>query len=277
MGAEIAFNYENRNPIFSIIYKCRMCNFAAIMNTDAMSSQITPYKNSGESKGEQVEKMFDNISGNYDFLNRLITFRMDKRWRQRVLKLIADQNPESILDIATGTGDMAILFASTKATNILGVDISQGMLNVAEEKIKAQQLQNRIKTAIQNSEDLKLGDNSFDVVTVSYGIRNFDNLEKGLSEMFRVNKPGGITVILETSVPSNPIIKAGYLFYTKAIMPNLARLFSKDKDAYKYLSDSAVKFPSGKAFEAILQKVGYKNVKTYPQMGGASSIYYAEK
>lgn len=247
------------------------------MHTEAMGSQITPYKDSKETKGEQVEKMFDNISGNYDFMNRLITFRMDKGWRKKVLQIIAKQEPESILDIATGTGDMAILFAATNAKQILGVDISQGMLQVAASKIKAKNLQDRIKTAIQNSEHLTFADNSFDVVTVSYGIRNFDDLEKGLSEMYRVNKPGGITVILETSVPSNALIRAGYLFYTRSIMPNLAKLFSKDKDAYKYLSDSAVKFPCGKEFEAILQKIGYKNVKTMPQMGGASSIYYAEK
>ena len=242
-----------------------------------MATQITPYKDSSETKGEQVEKMFDNISGNYDFMNRLITFRMDKGWRKKVLQIIAKHQPQNILDIATGTGDMAILFAETQAKEILGVDISQGMLSVAEEKIKTKNLSTRIKTEIQNSEKLNLKDNSFDVVTVSYGIRNFDDLEKGLSEMYRVNKPGGITVILETSVPSNAIVRAGYLFYTKAIMPNLAKLFSKDKDAYKYLSDSAVKFPCGKEFEAILQKVGYKNVKTMPQMGGASAIYYAEK
>lgn len=241
------------------------------------STQVRPYKDSTESKGQQVEKMFDNISGNYDFMNRLITFSMDKSWRKKVLNLISAKNPDSILDIATGTGDMAILFSKTAAKQILGVDISQGMLQVAEEKIKAAGLEQRIKTAIQNSEHLQLADNSFDAVTVSYGIRNFEHLEQGLAEMYRVNKPGGITVILETSVPTNPIIRAGYLFYTKAIMPNIARLFSKDKDAYKYLSNSAVKFPCGKAFEDILKKTGYKNVKTYPQMGGASSIYYAEK
>lgn len=242
-----------------------------------MSTQITPYKDSSKSKGEQVEKMFDKISGNYDFMNRLITFRMDKKWRKRVLKLISNHQPESILDIATGTGDMAILFAETSAKKIVGVDISQGMLRVADEKIRAKNLQDRIKTEVQNSEQLQILDDCFDVVTVSYGIRNFENLKKGLSEMYRVTKSGGIVVILETSVPSNPIIRAGYLFYTRYIMPNLAKLFSKDKTAYSYLSESALKFPHGKEFEEILKSIGYKNVKTYPQMGGASSIYYGEK
>lgn len=242
-----------------------------------MSTQITPYKDSSKSKGEQVEKMFDKISGNYDFMNRLITFRMDKKWRKRVLKLISNHQPESILDIATGTGDMAILFAETSAKKIVGVDISQGMLRVADEKIRAKNLQDRIKTEVQNSEQLQILDDCYDVVTVSYGIRNFENLKKGLSEMYRVTKSGGIVVILETSVPSNPIIRAGYLFYTRYIMPNLAKLFSKDKTAYSYLSESALKFPHGKEFEEILKSIGYKNVKTYPQMGGASSIYYGEK
>lgn len=242
-----------------------------------MSTQITPYKDSSKSKGEQVEKMFDKISGNYDFMNRLITFRMDKKWRKRVLKLISNHQPESILDIATGTGDMVILFAETSAKKIVGVDISQGMLRVADEKIRAKNLQDRIKTEVQNSEQLQILDDCYDVVTVSYGIRNFENLKKGLSEMYRVTKSGGIVVILETSVPSNPIIRAGYLFYTRYIMPNLAKLFSKDKTAYSYLSESALKFPHGKEFEEILKSIGYKNVKTYPQMGGASSIYYGEK
>lgn len=242
-----------------------------------MSTQITPYKDSSKSKGEQVEKMFDKISDNYDFMNRLITFRLDKKWRKRVLKLISNHQPESILDIATGTGDMAILFAETSAKKIVGVDISQGMLRVADEKIRAKNLQDRIKTEVQNSEQLQILDDCYDVVTVSYGIRNFENLKKGLSEMYRVTKSGGIVVILETSVPSNPIIRAGYLFYTRYIMPNLAKLFSKDKTAYSYLSESALKFPHGKEFEEILKSIGYKNVKTYPQMGGASSIYYGEK
>lgn len=242
-----------------------------------MNTQVTPYKNSEETKGKQVEKMFDKISGNYDFLNRLITFRMDKKWRKNVLNIISKHKPESIIDIATGTGDMAILFSQTQAKKISAVDISQGMLNIADEKIKKKNLQDRITTGIQNSENLLIEDNSYDVVTVSYGIRNFGDLIKGLTEMYRINKHGGITVILETSVPNNAIMKAGYLFYTKYIMPNIAKLISKDKEAYKYLSDSAIKFPHGQAFEKILKDIGYKNVKTYPQSGGVSSIYYAEK
>lgn len=243
-----------------------------------MSTQsITPYQDSDKGKKEQIEMMFDNISQNYDFLNRMITFGMDKKWRDNVLQLLIENKPNNILDIATGTGDMAILFSKTEAKSIVGVDISEGMLNVAKEKIAKLNLQDRIKTEIQNSEDLKYSDHSFDAVSVTYGIRNFENLSKGLSEIHRVLNEGGVLVILETSQPSNPIIKAFYLFYTKMIMPLIARIFSKDKNAYKYLSSSAINFPYGEELKKIIQEVGFKDVALYPQFYGASTIYVAKK
>jgi len=242
-----------------------------------MTEQVTPYKSCPESKREQIKKMFNIVSGNYDFLNKVITWGMHKRWYANVLNLVAKRNPDTILDIATGTADMAILLSKTHAKYILGVDISQGMLAIANEKIQRLNLQEQIQTKIQDAENLDMPDNFFDVVTVTYGIRNFENLEKGLAESLRVLKPGGIMVILETSIPSNPFLRSGYRFYTKRIMPKIAGLFSKDKCAYAYLSKSAIKFPYGVELVSILQKMGFRNVKSIPQMGGISTIYSAEK
>lgn len=241
------------------------------------TEQLKPYQDREESKKEQVEVMFDNISGNYDFLNKMITFGMDGRWKRNVLKMLQKRNPKNILDIATGTGDMAILFAETKAEEIVGVDISRGMLDVADEKIKNLNLQDRITTEVQNSEDLSFEDNKFEAVTVGYGIRNFEDLEKGLSEILRVLEKDGVLVILETSVPKNALFRGGYMFYTKYIMPRLARLFSKDKSAYQYLSSSAINFPHGEEMKKILEAVGFKNVQVKPQFFGVTSIYYGEK
>jgi demethylmenaquinone methyltransferase / 2-methoxy-6-polyprenyl-1,4-benzoquinol methylase len=242
-----------------------------------MNAQVTPYKASAESKREQIEKMFNSVSGNYDLLNRIITWGMDKGWRNSVLELIAEKCPVTILDIATGTADMAILLSKTNAKYILAVDISQGMLAIANEKIQRLNLQGQIHTEIQDAENLAIPDNFFDVATVTYGIRNFENVEKGLAEILRVIKPGGIMVILETSIPDNPLLKFGYLLYTKRIMPKIASLFSKDKSAYTYLSESAIKFPYGREFAKTLEKTGFKNVKSIPQMCGISTIYCAEK
>lgn len=238
---------------------------------------IKPYQDSTEGKKEQVEKMFDNISEKYDLLNRMITFGMDRTWRKKVLKLVQKQNPQSILDIATGTGDMPILFSKTNATNIIGVDIAQGMLKVANEKILKLNLQNRISTEVQNAENLEFIDNTFDVVSVAYGIRNFESLDKGLSEIYRVLNKDGVLIILETSQPTIKIFKFFYLFYTKYLMPLIAKLLSKDKSAYQYLSSSAINFPYGSELKKIIEKVNFKSVELYPQFFGASMVYYAKK
>lgn len=238
---------------------------------------ITPYQNSEKGKKEQVEEMFDNISENYDFLNRLITFGMDRKWRRNVLQLLLEKEPRSILDIATGTGDMAILFSETKAKRIVGVDISAGMLKVAQEKINKAALEDRIELSVQNSEDLQFQDDTFDAVSVTYGIRNFETLTKGLAEIYRVLDQNGVLIILETSQPSNRLLKQMYLMYTRSIMPLITRLFSKDKNAYRYLSDSAVNFPYGEELKEIILAIGFKDVRLYPQFFGASTIYYATK
>ena len=242
-----------------------------------MADQINPYKDSNLGKKQQVEQMFDTISGNYDSLNRMISLGTDQGWRRKVLKMVSDTNPESILDIATGTGDLAILLSKSNAKRIVGLDLSAGMLEVGKTKVNALGLQNKIEMIQGDSENLPFQDNTFDAITVAFGIRNFENLEKGLSEILRVLKPNGIFVILETSVPTKFPFKQGYNFYMKTFMPLIGKVFSKDQKAYEYLSESAKNFPYGEKLNAILQKVGFKNVKHNPQTMGVATIYSASK
>jgi demethylmenaquinone methyltransferase / 2-methoxy-6-polyprenyl-1,4-benzoquinol methylase len=242
-----------------------------------MPKEITPYKDSSLSKKEQVAQMFDNISGNYDNLNRVISFGVDIKWRKKVLKLVAETNPEKILDIATGTGDLAILLAQTKAKKIIGLDISAGMLEIGKVKIEEKKLSQTIEMVLADSESMPFEENFFDAITVAFGVRNFEHLEKGLTEILRVLKPGGIFVILETSVPDKTPYKQGYNFYTKNILPLIGKLFSKDDVAYGYLSESAASFPYGEALNNILRKTGFINVKAMPQTFGVATIYSASK
>ena len=240
-------------------------------------SKITPYKNSDLGKKEQVTKMFDTISGEYDNLNRVISFGIDIKWRNKVVKIVEETTPENILDIATGTGDLAISLAKTSATKIVGLDLSPGMLDVGKVKVKAKKLDDKIEMVIGDSENLPFEDNSFDAITVAFGIRNFETLEKGLADILRVLKPGGIFVILETSVPTKFPFKQGYAFHSKVILPTVGKLFSKDKTAYTYLSDSANIFPYGEALNNILRQVGFTNVEDMPQTFGVATIYKASK
>jgi len=242
-----------------------------------MPKEITPYKDSSLSKKEQVAKMFDTISGNYDSLNRVISFGIDVKWRKKVLKLVADTNPEKILDIATGTGDLAILMAQTGAKKIIGLDISAGMLEIGVKKIEEKNLSQTIEMVLGDSENMPFEDHFFDAITVAFGVRNFEHLEKGLAEILRVLKPGGIFVILETSVPEKTPYKQGYSFYSKNILPLIGKLFSKDNVAYGYLSESAASFPYGEALNNILRKTGFINVKAMPQTFGVATIYSASK
>lgn len=242
-----------------------------------MSKNITPYKNSTLGKKEQVAKMFDTISGNYDNLNRVISFGIDIKWRKKVLDIVAKSNPETILDIATGTGDLAILMAQTMATKIIGLDIAAGMLEVGVKKIADKKLSNTIEMVLGDSENMPFEDNYFDAITVAFGVRNFETLEKGLKEILRVLKPNGVFVILETSVPDKTPYKQGYNFYSKNILPIIGKLFSKDDVAYEYLSESAAAFPYGEALNNILRKIGFINVKALPQTFGVATIYSASK
>lgn len=242
-----------------------------------MAEKIKPYKDSSLAKKEQVTQMFDTISENYDGLNRVISFGIDIKWRKKVLKLVAAKNPKTILDIATGTGDLAILMTQTNAQQIVGLDISAGMLEVGKQKIKQKNLDKRIEMVLGDSEKIPYSDNSFDAITVAFGVRNFENLELGLSEILRVLKPDGIFVILETSIPEKTPYKQGYRFYSRNVLPLIGRLFSKDNAAYGYLSESAANFPYGEVLNNILRKIGFIEVIAMPQTFGVATIYKATK
>ena len=221
--------------------------------------------------------MFDTISTNYDGLNRVISFGIDVKWRKKVVKIVERSNPDKVLDIATGTGDLAINLAKTGASKIVGLDLSEGMLAVGRKKIADQKLSEKIEMVQGDSENLPFEDNSFDAITVAFGVRNFENLKKGLEEILRVLKPGGVFVILETSVPTKFPFKQGYNFYTKNLLPLIGKLFSKDRDAYSYLSESAAAFPYGEKLNNILRKIGFKEVENKPQTLGVATIYVASK
>ena len=238
---------------------------------------MLPYKNKKSSKKTQVRQMFDGISPQYDLMNRIISGGIDIKWRKNVVSMLIEKQPERILDVATGTGDLAVALINTKASEIVGIDISEGMLDIGKQKVKNNQWDQRIKMQIGDSENIDYPDDYFDAATVAFGVRNFENLDKGLSEILRVLRPGGDLVILETAVPQNYLLRQFYHLYTQFIMPVIGKMFSKDKSAYQYLSDSAAAFPFGKAFNNILVKNGFIGVEDIPQTLGVASIYRAQK
>lgn len=239
-----------------------------------MPQPVTPYKNESATKKEQVATMFNNISKTYDFLNHFLSLGIDIIWRKKAIGELKKDNPQHILDVATGTGDFA--FESLKILNpqkIVGVDISQGMLDIAQEKIEKRNLSEKFEVKLGDSEQLLFDDNQFDAVTVAYGVRNFENLEKGLSDMLRVLKPGGKAVILEFSKPKVFPVKQLYSFYFHYVTPSVGKLFSKDNSAYKYLPESVEAFPDGRDFISLMERVGYRNTKNRPLAFGICSIY----
>ena len=242
-----------------------------------MSKVVKPYKDSSAGKKEQVATMFDNISKEYDGLNRVISFGIDVSWRKKVTKIVGKNNPKQILDIATGTGDLALMMSQLKPDKITGLDISAGMLEVGKQKIAKAQLSDTIEMVVGDSENMPFKDNTFDAITVSFGVRNFANLDKGLTEIRRVLKPNGTFVVLETSNPTKFPFKQGYKFYTSFILPIIGKIFSRDKVAYLYLSESANSFPFGEAFDNILQKNGFTNTEYKPVTFGVATIYSATK
>lgn len=234
---------------------------------------VLPYKDKKSTKKQQVADMFDNISPRYDFLNHFLSLGIDIRWRKKAIKLLKDIKPKNILDIATGTGDFAIESLSLNPDKVIGVDISEGMLNVGREKLKKRKLDSRISLESGDSENLPFEDNMFDAIIVAFGVRNFENLEKGLAEMYRVVRPGGKVVILEFSKPKRFPFKQLYNFYFKNILPTIGKTISKDNSAYTYLPESVKSFPDGIIFTSILDKLGFKNTECKPLTLGISSIY----
>ena len=237
-----------------------------------MSEKVTPYKSSNERKKEQVTKMFDTISKEYDSLNRVISFGIDIKWRNKVVEIVGKNNPETILDIATGTGDLAISLTKTSATKIIGLDISEGMLSVGRKKIEKLNLNNKIEMVLADSEEIPFEDASFDAITVAFGVRNFENLEKGLAEINRVLRPGGVAMILEFSKPKG-LFGVIFSIYNKTLLPLWGKLFSGDNAAYKYLPESVAAFPEGDEFKQIMTSVKYKNVTDRRLTFGICSIY----
>jgi len=238
---------------------------------------VVPYKDKSDAKKKQVAEMFDNISGNYDFLNHFLSLGIDIRWRKKAIKLLQKDNPKTILDIATGTGDFAIEALKLNPDKVIGVDISEGMLNVGREKMKKKGFADIIDMQSGDSENLHFDDQFFDAAIVAFGVRNFENLEKGLAEMNRVLKSGSKAVILEFSKPTIFPFKQLYNLYFRWILPSVGKLVSKDDAAYTYLPESVKEFPYGKEFLSILEKTGFKNVKCIPLTLGISSIYIGEK
>jgi demethylmenaquinone methyltransferase / 2-methoxy-6-polyprenyl-1,4-benzoquinol methylase len=238
-----------------------------------VGTAVKPYNTEDKSKKEEVAQMFDNISKRYDFLNHFLSLGIDKIWRKKAVKMLREIQPKKILDLATGTGDFAIASLKLNPTEIVGMDISDGMLDVGRVKMKKNGYDSIISMRNGDSENLPFEDNYFDALTVGFGVRNYENLEKGLAEMLRVVRPGGKLVILEFSKPKKFPVKQYYAFHSKYIIPFFGKRISKDSSAYAYLPESVAAFPEGKNFENILVKLGYKDVKAKLVSGGIATIY----
>ena len=234
---------------------------------------VLPYKEKAGSKKEQVAEMFNNISGKYDFLNHFLSMGIDILWRKKAIKMLQKDQPKMILDVATGTGDFAIEALKLNPDKVIGVDISAGMLEHGKKKMKARGYEDKIELQMGDSEQLLFEDNKFDAVIVAFGVRNFQDLEKGLTDMKRVLKPGGKVMILEFSKPTVFPFKQLYSFYFKAILPIIGKLVSKDNAAYTYLPESVNEFPYGTKFLNVLETVGFKQNQCKALTFGISSIY----
>jgi demethylmenaquinone methyltransferase/2-methoxy-6-polyprenyl-1,4-benzoquinol methylase len=238
-------------------------------------SEVKPYRAEG-SKKEQVAEMFTNISKRYDFLNHLLSLGIDKGWRKKVVNMVKVEKPNHVLDVATGTADLAIALGKSMSIQVTGLDISTGMLEIGREKVARRNLGN-VELILGDGENLPFEDNTFDAVTVAFGVRNFENLEKGLSDIYRVIKPGGQLLVLEFSQPQTAPFKQLYKFYFKHILPAIGKLVSKDSRAYTYLPESVDAFPYGDTFLSKLAACGYKNSTSQPVTFGIASIYSGKK
>jgi demethylmenaquinone methyltransferase/2-methoxy-6-polyprenyl-1,4-benzoquinol methylase len=238
--------------------------------------KIKPYDTDREKK-EEVAQMFNNIANRYDLLNSVLSLGIHKGWRKKCVQLLRSSNPKTILDVATGTGDFAIACMRLDPEKITGIDISDGMLEVGREKIHKLNLTGTITLQNGNAETIAFADSSFDAIVVGFGVRNFQDLQKGLANMYRILKPGGKLVILEFSYPSNAVIKAAYNFYFSNITPFVGKLLSKDTRAYSYLTESVKAFPNNEKFVALLDQLNYKNTGYKPLSFGIAAIYTGEK
>ncbi len=239
--------------------------------------QVTPYKDSDSQKKQQVEQMFDNIAPKYDFLNHFLSMGIDKLWRKKAIRILSGFKAQTILDVASGTGDFAIAAAKLKPEKIIGFDISEQMLNVGRVKVKKIGLDSLIEFQKGDSEAMPFQDEKFDAITVAFGVRNFENLENGLKEFKRVLKPDGVAIILEFSKPKYFPMKQLYLFYFFGILPVIGRLVSKDSSAYSYLPESVMAFPDDQKFLSILNKVGFSRARQKRLSFGIATIYIAQK
>lgn len=239
---------------------------------------MKPY-NEEQTKKEQVEQMFDNIAPTYDRLNHILSFNIDRIWRHRVMRIVRRMQPTRIMDVATGTGDLAIAMAKRCAeAQILGVDLSEEMLAVARKKIAHEALSQRIVVCKGDAENLSMvASESIEVATVAFGVRNFENLRKGIEEIYRTLKSSGTLVVLEFSIPSNPIVRWVYAQYSHHLLPRVGELLSKDRKAYDYLPDSVEEFPSPERFATLLREIGFRSVKLRSQSFGIAHIYIASK
>ena len=242
-----------------------------------MSKTVTPYNDASRTKKEQVEEMFDNIAHRYDFLNHLLSLGIDITWRRKAVKYIGSIQPQKILDVASGTGDFAFEALRLNPEKVVGFDLSEGMMNYGRAKAAKMNVANVVQFIKGDSEKMPFADNEFDAITVGFGVRNFENLEMGLREMYRVTRVGGKIAILEASQPQNTIIRALYGLYFGNVVPMIGRLFSKDARAYSYLPESVKAFPEGFAFVKILENIGFRNVKWQPLTFGACAFYSMEK
>jgi demethylmenaquinone methyltransferase / 2-methoxy-6-polyprenyl-1,4-benzoquinol methylase len=252
--------------------------FALQMNKSLPHDSIVPYKDSDQSKKEQVSGMFDKIAFRYDFLNRFLSGGIDIYWRKRAIRELLPLQPKKILDVATGTADVAIMsYKFLKPATIIGIDISEGMLQFGRKKVANLLLNKHIQLLLGDSEAINFADDTFDAITVAFGVRNFENLRKGLAEMRRVLKPGGKLVVLEFSKPKQSLVKVAYNLYMRIVTPRIGKLISKNAEAYKYLNDSVQKFPEGNDFLTIMNDVGYTATYLKQLTGGICTIYCGSK
>lgn len=252
--------------------------YLCCLMTQYSHDKIVPFKDSELGKKQQIAAMFDRIAFRYDFLNRFLSGGIDIYWRRRAIRQLLDLHPRQILDVATGTADMAVMMTRRlQPEKVTGIDISTGMLDIGRQKIARARLDDRIVLQEGDSENLGLPDNSFDAVTVAFGVRNFENLEKGLKEMLRVLRPGGRLVILEFSQPRIIGVRQLYNLYCNTIAPRVGKAVSHSGEAYQYLNDSIKAFPEGKNLVRILEKCGYANTRIKRLSLGICSIYTGEK